>query len=198
MSAAGMQRRAFVPLAIGSALAMAHGIGAAQDGAMVKSGRILDALRKDVAIDDGKPRPAGAQAARGRIDLQVQFAFNSADLLPEGRRQLDELAVALEAPVLREEAFEIAGHTDRVGDADYNRRLSLERATMVKSYLVTSHNVSPARLKTTGLGFTRLADPQQPMAAVNRRVEVRRLSSGTAGAPATVPATGGRLVPTPK
>ena len=168
------------------------GAAVAQDAPVVKSGRILDALTKDVRIDNGAAG-RGGQRARHAIDLQVQFAFDSADLLPAGRRQLDELGA------LQGETFEIAGHTDGVGNAAYNLRLSLERAVVVKHYLVTQYNVAPARLKTAGLGASQLADRSQPAAAVNRRVEVRRLTFA-AGRPAPViaPASGGRLVPTPR
>ena len=192
-----MKTRVFT---LASALCVLLGAGAAvaQDAPVVKSGRILDALTKDVRIDNGAAG-RGGQRARHAIDLQVQFAFDSADLLPAGRRQLDELGAALSDRTLQGETFEIAGHTDGVGNAAYNLRLSLERAVVVKHYLVTQYNVAPTRLKTAGLGASQLADRSQPAAAVNRRVEVRRLTFA-AGRPAPViaPASGGRLVPTPR
>jgi outer membrane protein OmpA-like peptidoglycan-associated protein len=192
-----MQRRHFSVTALAFGLAFAGG-ALAQDAPIVKSGRILEALTKDVRLDDGG-RP-GTGRGRG-IDLQVQFAFDSADLLPAGRRQLDELAFALSDRSLAGDAFEITGHTDRVGDAGYNLRLSQERAVAVKNYLVTMHGVSPARLRSNGVGFSQLADPRDPAAAINRRVEVRRIGASLqprAVAPAIAPATGGRLVPTPQ
>jgi outer membrane protein OmpA-like peptidoglycan-associated protein len=153
-----------------------------------------------------RPRP-------GAVDLQVQFAFNSAELLPIGRQQLDELAFALADRALQADGFELTGHTDRVGDADYNMRLSLERASVVRNYLVTAHGIVPQRLMTAGLGFSRLADPANPTAAVNRRVEVRRLVMAQAPQMPQMPqisaplqpmpampaaAGGGRIVPTPQ
>jgi outer membrane protein OmpA-like peptidoglycan-associated protein len=185
--------RALVVLALAAPLLAAH----AQGAPVVKSGRILEALtRKDVAIDDGTTRGA-TQRAHASIDLQVQFAFDSADLLPAGRRQLDELGTALSDRTLQDETFEIAGHTDSVGDRAYNIRLSLERAVAVKHYLVTQYGVSPVRLKAVGLGSSQPVDRFQPTAQVNRRVEVRRLASGGARPASTAPASGGRLIPTP-
>ena len=176
---------------------LALGAAHAQDAPIVKSARILEALTsKDVVLDaSGRGR-----ARAGAIDLQVQFAFNSAELLPAGRQQLDELALALADRAVQADGFELSGHTDRVGDADYNLRLSLERALAVKHYLVTTHGLPPTRLMTAGMGFSRLADPAQPAGAINRRVEVRRVALPSAFArPAAVPAaTGGRLVPTPQ
>lgn len=162
----------------------------AQEPGIVKSTKILEALTsKDIVLD----RPGRAVA----IDLQVQFNFNSADLLPQGRQQLNELALALGDQALASEGFEVIGHTDRVGSADYNLQLSIARAAVVKDYLITSHAISPARLLVSGMGFSQLADPGNPTAAINRRVEIRRVAV-LARPTNTAPVTGGRLVPTPK
>ena len=172
----------------------------AQEG-IVKSVKILEALTsKDIVLD--RTGSQGSQSIQSMpshsmaIDLQVQFAFNSADLQPLGRQQLDELATALADQALRAHGFDVIGHTDRVGSADYNAQLSLERAVTVKNYLIISHGISPMRLRVAGMGFSQLADPTNPSAAINRRVEIRRV--GMPSGPAYVaPSQGGRLVPTP-
>ncbi|MES3022154.1 MAG: OmpA family protein [Pseudomonadota bacterium] len=181
---------------VGAVLGLAGAPATAQDGeaAVVSAPKILEALSKDIVLDTpGKPRRAANHGAK--IDLQVQFGFDSAQLMGQGKRQLDALAMALQDKALRVSGFELAGHTDRVGDADYNIKLSLARANAVRAYLAEVHGVSAARLQTIGYGFARLADPFNPTAASNRRVEVRRI-----GAPARAdapPAQGGQLVPTP-
>ncbi|MFN7695322.1 MAG: OmpA family protein [Burkholderiales bacterium] len=174
------------------ALGLSAGVVAAQQG-VTKSTQILDALApKDIVLDTaGRPtRPR----ADPRINLTVQFSFDSAELLPQGKRQLDELAMALGDARLQGAGFELAGHTDRVGDAAYNLRLSLERAQAVRNYLMDAHGLAPQRLQATGYGFERLLMPNQPQAAANRRVEVRRLLNAAAPEQPS-PA---RLVPTPK
>jgi len=70
----------------------------------------------------------------------------------------------------------VAGHTDNTGSAATNRRLSLERATAVRRYLML-RGVPGDRLVAQGYG------PSSPVApnataegrARNRRVELRRL-----------------------
>lgn len=192
----------FVALALaGTALAQAD-----DNAAVVGAPKIIEALSKDIVID--RPGNGGAPAPRRdpSISLQVQFAFGSADLLPQGRRQLDQLGLALSDRALVNAAFELAGHTDAVGDAESNLRLSIERANSVKFYLMQVHGLSANRLQAIGFGFSRLANPSNPTAAINRRVEVRRLSGSAGAAPSPVPvvspgvppAGGGRLVPTPK
>jgi outer membrane protein OmpA-like peptidoglycan-associated protein len=176
----------------------------------VSSDRIIRSLSRDIVLDQ-PAQGGGVAVAQPSVDLYVQFAFNSAELTPLGRRQLDELGKALNSRSLLTWGFELAGHTDAVGAADYNMRLSLERANAVKHYLVTMHSLNPGRLLPVGFGFTRLADPANPRSVINRRVEVKRVamvngqavSSGAQGAvgfqaPAPAPTTlGGRLVPTP-
>jgi len=187
-----MQRRNFI-----SALVLPGFAGTvwAQDAAppVVRSSRIIEALNpRDIVLDrpPGQGQPALPMPS---IALQVQFTFGSAQLLPQGKQQLDELALALNNNVLRQASFELAGHTDRVGSHSYNMRLSLERAEAVKIYLMSAHRLNAARLYPMGFGYTRLADPMNPEAAVNRRVEVRRLPR----APQTEQ-IGGVLVPTPR
>ena len=202
-----MQRRHFIrALAstatfIAAAPVLAADPPSDEDAPLVAAPKIIDALSdKRIVLD----QPGAGQPARGAaqrlprdpsIALRVAFLFGSAELLPHGKRQLDQLAMALSDTALADAAFELAGHTDAVGDAQANLRLSIERAQSVKAYLVESHGLSTDRLQTIGFGASRLADPVHPTAALNRRVEVRRLRR--AAGELARPATGGRLVPTP-
>lgn len=166
---------------------------------VVSAPKIIEALTpKDITLDrPGQGARPGQPARDPSINLQVQFTFDSAELLPQGKRQLDELAMALNHKALLMSSFQLAGHTDRVGDADYNLRLSLARANAVKVYLSEVHGVSTQRLQAIGFGFARLLDPANPQAAINRRVEVRRVAMLAApGAAREQP--NDRLVPTPK
>lgn len=206
-----MNRRHFFSRCPALATGLAAGLGALAwpagsllaaeaDEPLVGAPKIIEALTpKDIVLDrpGGAPRPAGRPTHQPSINLQVQFSFDSADLLPHGKRQLDELAMALGHRSLSDAGFMLAGHTDRVGDADYNLRLSLARANAVQAYLIDAHRLSPDRLQTMGYGFARLLNPANPTAAINRRVEVRRLAQRSRTVPAS-PATGGRLVPTPQ
>lgn len=194
-----MNKRQFLQSALlaASAVTLPALAVAQEDGPVVSKSKIIEALSsKDIVLDQpGRPaRPAGRRRGAA-IDLYVQFTFDSAALLPAGKRQLDELAMALSDQALAQASFMLAGHTDQVGDADYNVKLSLDRAQAVKAYLAEAHGIPEARLQTIGYGFSRLLDPAHPKAAVNRRVEVRRLPARSAA-----PYSGEqhpRLVPTP-
>ena len=68
----------------------------------------------------------------------------------------------------------IEGHTDSSGAADFNQKLSEQRATSVKSYLM-NQNILAARLNTTGYGETQpvAANNTAQNKALNRRVEIQ-------------------------
>lgn len=70
--------------------------------------------------------------------------------------------------------LEIQGHTDNVGAAAANLKLSQERALAVKTYLIQTFGVSASRLTTAGFGDTKpVADNKTDAGrAQNRRVEL--------------------------
>ena len=105
------------------------------------------------------------------VDLSIQFEFDSAKLLAESRPLLDNLAKAINSDKLRGFTFLVEGHTDIVGSADYNQKLSNQRALSVLAYLA-SKGVSKERLKALGKGSTELLMPDKPDAAENRRVRI--------------------------
>ena len=105
------------------------------------------------------------------VDLSIQFEFDSAKLLPESRPLLENLAKAINSDKLRGFTFVVEGHTDIVGSAEYNQKLSDQRALSVLAYLATK-GVSKERLKALGKGSTELLIPDKPDAAENRRVRI--------------------------
>ncbi|AHJ99632.1 OmpA family protein [Hymenobacter swuensis] len=116
-----------------------------------------------------------AQLTKGqRLTLpNLYFTQSTADLLPSSRPTLNALARRLrEQPAMR---LEIAGHTDNVGEAALNLRLSRQRARVVRQYLV-QQGIDSVRLAARGYGGTRpVADNRDPQQRPrNRRVEVVR------------------------
>jgi outer membrane protein OmpA-like peptidoglycan-associated protein len=111
---------------------------------------------------------------RPSLSLLIQFEFGSARVRAESRQALLNLTHALQSTELLNSNFAIEGHTDAKGSVSYNQRLSQQRADAVREFL-TSNGVAVARLTATGKGFSELAQPDQPFAAVNRRVRVVNL-----------------------
>jgi outer membrane protein OmpA-like peptidoglycan-associated protein len=104
----------------------------------------------------------------------VNFETAKTTLLPGAKKILDQVASGLQAYPTAEVA--IYGHTDNVGGAKYNMKLSQGRADAVKAYLVTK-GVNAARITTKGYGYTKpVADNSTPEGrAKNRRIEFARI-----------------------
>lgn len=114
----------------------------------------------------------GEQKALPSIDLYINFEFDSAKLDANGLLALQALGTAMKDPRLKGYLFQIAGHTDAVGDDAYNQRLSEARARTVRDHLIQQFGVPPENLSAVGLGKSKLLDPARPADAVNRRVQI--------------------------
>lgn len=102
------------------------------------------------------------------IKGQVAFNTGSAQLSAESSATLDAMQ-----DCMKEGNYEIGGHTDNVGDASKNQRLSERRANAVKGYL-ESKGIDASRLTVKGYGDTQpIADnTTEEGRAQNRRIEM--------------------------
>lgn len=123
------------------------------------------------SADSAATTAAAPPPRRKALDLQVNFEFGSFDLTAQAKSALGNLADALSSPKLSRFAFLIEGHTDSVGSAAYNQRLSQQRADSVKNFLVAQYNIPSGRLQAVGHGEEVLLRPHQPASADNRRVQ---------------------------
>jgi outer membrane protein OmpA-like peptidoglycan-associated protein len=106
------------------------------------------------------------------VDVQILFAFDSAEILPEALPSLNELGKALTDPKLKGASFLIAGHTDAKGSADYNLALSQRRAASVADFLIKTYHVDKGQLSVIGFGEEQLKNKEDPFADENRRVQI--------------------------
>jgi outer membrane protein OmpA-like peptidoglycan-associated protein len=120
------------------------------------------------------PQASAAASERSSLSLNIQFEFDSAKISAASQQALKNLATALAARSLLESKFAIEGHTDAQGRADYNKRLSAQRADAVKQFLI-AQGVAGSRLNAVGKGSEELANAQDPRAAENRRVKIINL-----------------------
>jgi outer membrane protein OmpA-like peptidoglycan-associated protein len=113
------------------------------------------------------------------IDLEITFDYNSADISAKSLPSVQALGRALTNPDLKGSTFIVAGHTDAAGGEGYNQDLSERRADAIKRYLMQNYGIAPADLVTVGYGKSKLKDPSQPLAEVNRRVQVVNMENKT-------------------
>jgi OOP family OmpA-OmpF porin len=100
----------------------------------------------------------------------LQFEIGKAIIKPQSFPSLDELAkVFVEQPTWK---LNISGHTDNTGSAEFNNKLSMDRAVAVKKYLGFK-GVDANRINAIGFGATQpIADNTTPEGReLNRRVE---------------------------
>ena len=147
------------------------------------------------------PKKAAVQVTAKEITIrqQVQFALDSAVILPESFGLLSEVADAIiRHPEIKR--IEVQGHTDNSGTPEHNQLLSEQRAEAVRAWLV-QHGVSADRLVGKGYGQTKPLVPNVTPAyrSQNRRVQFIILERENAapaaagpGGPAPAPAPGER------
>lgn len=151
-----------------------------QEPANIDYNRIEDIVKRNKpAINfDGKPTgdtksPDGGMAPNWVL-MGINFEFNSSRFTAESYPLLlNAVQILSSNPSLR---VEIQGHTDNIGSGDVNRKLSLERAELVKMYMV-SKGIAANRLSVSGAGSDKpIADNRTSMGRyLNRRIEFKVL-----------------------
>ena len=129
-----------------------------------RSTRSLSATEREEIAAIVKDKP--------KIDLEINFDYNSADISAKSLPSVQALGRALTNNDLKGSTFVVAGHTDAAGGETYNQDLSERRADAIKRYLVDKYGINGTDLVAVGYGKSKLKDPGQPMAEVNRRVQV--------------------------
>ena len=106
-----------------------------------------------------------------RVELDVKFDFDKADVKQDSYSDIENLAEFMKQ--YPQTATTVEGHTDSVGNAAYNQKLSERRAAAVRDTLVNQFGVEADRVNAVGYGKDRpVADNATSEGrAINRRVE---------------------------
>lgn len=117
--------------------------------------------------NQGKTTDIGDLQVRG----DVSFNFSSAELTPQGKQTLNQLATEISEFNPQTVAVRVIGHTSRAGLPELNQKLSLQRAQVVAAYLRS--RAVEHKIAAEGKGFS------QPLPGVsaadlrNQRTEIR-------------------------
>ncbi|MDP9150038.1 MAG: OmpA family protein [Myxococcota bacterium] len=136
----------------------------------------VDACPDEPGPKSNDPRTSGCprvyiKNSQIQILEQPKFDYNKAVIKPDSDSLLNEVAKLLtEHPEIKH--IRVEGHTDNVGSAEYNKKLSQQRAQAVVQWL-TNHSVAKERLTAQGMGKEQPMVPNDSDAnrALNRRVE---------------------------
>jgi outer membrane protein len=117
------------------------------------------------------PAPPPAAPVEAKRSFQVFFDFNKSDITAAAAKVIQSAADTVRAGGFAH--IDVTGHTDTVGSAAYNQKLSEARASAVKATLVAD-GVAATEISTIGVGKTGLLVPTADgvREAQNRRAEI--------------------------
>ena len=124
-----------------------------------------------VVVPPPAPAPKPVIIEKGRQTLDVQFDFDKSIIKKGYDKDINDLAkVMRDYPDLN---VLIEGHTDSIGTAAYNKKLSQRRADAVKKYMVEEDGIDANRIATKGYGYDRpiASNATKEGRQKNRRVE---------------------------
>ncbi|MBR1699937.1 MAG: OmpA family protein [Bacteroidales bacterium] len=158
--------------AIGAAIGTAVGAGS---GALIGKRMDKKAAELAAAMEEAQVETVtdvnGLEAIKVTLDNGILFDFNKSSLKPEAKAQLDKFAA--EMADMQDTNINVYGHTDNVGTAAANKKVSDQRASTVAKYLNTK-GIANERIVAEGLSFDfPVADNNTEAGrAQNRRVEI--------------------------
>jgi OOP family OmpA-OmpF porin len=135
-----------------------------------------DGCPQSVAGETGGPTPLPG-GEREPVVIPLPFALGVAELPADGAARLQPAIRFLqEHPAA---TFVVEAHTDSIGVAEKNLRLSQRRAEAVRRFLIEQVPVAPERIRALGLGESQpIADEGTPEGRVQNRRIVVRLQAG--------------------
>jgi outer membrane protein OmpA-like peptidoglycan-associated protein len=152
----------------------------ADPAATAAEGHLLQTIRgratRSLSVSE-REEIASIAKDKPNIDLEITFDYNSADISKKSLSSVQALGKALTNPDLKGSTFIVAGHTDAAGGESYNQDLSERRADSIKRYLTGKFSIAPADLVTVGYGKSKLKDRANPLAEMNRRVQVVNMTN---------------------
>lgn len=115
-------------------------------------------------------RQEGAAITERFRTQAILFEFDSDKMVGNFAPALEELASHLSSGFRK---LVVEGHTDSIGKASYNERLSLRRANAIKAYMASHHRIDARKIEAIGYGARRpIADNGNYQGRqANRRVE---------------------------
>jgi outer membrane protein OmpA-like peptidoglycan-associated protein len=158
---------------------------AEQEMLQVEAGRVgrevtADEIKAALLVPSSERSPI---AEANSIDLDILFGNGNADLTAEGKRQVNQLALAAASEGFQGKDFLITGYTDSVGTDEYNLKLSADRAQAVRTSLIAMARISAGRVKSEGKGKGNPKYPNSSEAGrrLNRRVQITVIDPASKG-----------------
>lgn len=142
----------------------------AVSAADVASGPALSTFVADTLLT---PLEKALEYTTHTVSAEVLFDFDKYVIKEQGKVELQKLANLIRSQGMSVQDIDIVGHTDSIGTAEYNQRLSERRAMAVKNFIV-SKGVSASIIDAMGMGETKpvASNDTAEGRALNRRVDI--------------------------
>ncbi len=135
----------------------------------------------EINIPTPKPKPVAVNNSKlcqkELMDLsrgqKILFEYNKADIKKDSITAVNNIVKVLQkCKFTKTEILEIGGHTDSIGNAPYNKKLSQKRADSVKNYLI-KQGIDKSKLISHGYGEKApiVSNMLKTGRAKNRRIE---------------------------
>jgi len=119
-----------------------------------------------------------SQILNYKIEKENVFYFfeSRAKLIPESEEYLKEFFSKYQSALQNSNSIKIEGHTDRIGEFEKNRTLSIARAKLIKNFLVDG-GISASKITIKGYSHLKILTEKRDdySKQLNRRVEIKIL-----------------------
>lgn len=134
---------------------------------------VIEAGKEKAEVHQEVVEAAGEGQTRTKRYYVIWYEFRSSELTPFAKGILDRVGVENKGSG-EHFTVEIAGHTDNIGSAETNKKLSQKRSESAKDYLVINHGFDPDIFEVNGYGEEMPAAPNDTPEgrSKNRRVEI--------------------------
>lgn len=107
-----------------------------------------------------------------QVEMQVAFENNSFVIAPSSYHEIEKVVTFMRQYPLTEVILE--GHTDDLGSASYNQKLSLQRAQAVAALMANNYGIEASRIEAVGFGESK---PLYPNNTAENRAKNRRVTA---------------------
>ncbi len=149
--------------------------GFLKDAAAAAGTQAQEVMKGYASLDSLISQTGGLPKGEEKIALpsDILFEYNEYAIKEQARLSMMKLAFLVQTNP--DAQFIIEGHTDSIGGADFNARLSMQRASAVRDWLTENLSIDTANIVVRGLGEQRpivSVDGTAEEQALNRRVEI--------------------------
>lgn len=140
---------------------------------LIVQGEDFFRIEEIFTLTESSERIYTAEPISSKLKFQsIEFHEGESEILPQMENDIWKvIEFLLDHPDFK---VSIGGHTDSKGDSDTNHKLSYERASAIREFILINGRIDPSRVEAVGYGFDKPIVPDEQTEddrSLNRRVE---------------------------